>query len=231
MVRTRRRQLYHSKKSFSSSQGKKKRRAFKGRRTKDSGSWEAPLPDKTRRTITIADKLQVVQFWNDWKTKKSDAVEAYHAPLPPKASRAERRQARENRKEAKKILRVNIQRKCMKDFPSIVGRTQVCKWVKVAEVECWKELPEAVRARASCTTNKWRRKLGLPDRGRPVGGQIPYALQRELDILIGEHAVGLSCVSERKEIVGAEAVEPRFRVVQLSVTVRTKDISEEIGGF
>lgn len=216
MVRRRRRQLYHSKKSFSSNQGgKKKRRAFKGRRTKDHGSWEAPLPDQTRRTITIAEKLQVIDFWNDWKTKKSEALEVYKTPLPPRASREERRKARENRKEAKKVLRANIQRKCMVEFPSIVGKTQVCKWLKVAEAECWKELPEAVRARASCTTNKWRRKLGLTDRGRPTGGHIPYALQRELDMLIGEHAVGLSCVSERKEIVGAEAVEPKFKLEKL----------------
>ncbi|CAK8985840.1 unnamed protein product [Durusdinium trenchii] len=79
-----------------------------------------------------------------------------------------------------------------------------------------------VRSRLTCTTNSWREKLGLPRKGKPLGGKIPITLQKELDMLMMEMSMGSSSVSVRKEMVTAEAVVASSvvswdKIIQMSV--------------
>lgn len=164
----------------------KKRRQFKGRRAKDEGAWEQALPEKTRRNITIEDKLKVLDFLEKMEKEKAAAIKLLSEPRTRKAAAEARAEDREKRKQAKQTKKLNLQKECQKQFPLIVGKAWVCKWKKIAAKECWRDLPQPVRSRMSCTTNSWRLKIGLSAKGRPQGGRVPLVLQKELDILMAE---------------------------------------------
>lgn len=189
----------------------KKRRVFKGRRAKDGGAWAQALPEKTRRNISIEDKLKVLAFYEEKEKEKAEAIRVLSEPRAKKATPEARAADREKRIKAKKTKKLNLQKLCEKNFPLIVGKSWVCKWKTIAARECWRDLPQPVRSRTSCATNEWRLKIGgVKAKGRPQGGRVPMALQRELDILMAECAVGMSNVSERREIVAVESIVPRL---------------------
>lgn len=109
--------------------------------------------------------------------------------------------------EAKKNAKRNIQKMCREEFPDLVGKTQVCKWVQAAADEHWDLLPEPLRARLCTTSNEWKIKMNIGKlRGRSVGGSIPLSLQKELDYLMLEFSSGMSRVTDRREIITLESI-------------------------
>ena len=203
MLRARRRQLWHSK---SAMRAKPKKRESK-RPTIDGGVFSDP-PPKPRKTNTLQDKLKVVDMYLALKAERHQANKVLCEPKNPAADAATRKAQHAARQKAKDIARKNIRSECAKLFPDIVGKAQVCKWVETCAREAWREIPETIRHKIVTTNNEWRRKLGLPLRGRTEGGGVPLALQRELDVLVMEHTAGLSEISERREVVTAEQIEP-----------------------
>ena len=174
----------------------------------DSYAWQKPV-GKARRTITIADKLKVVEFW---QKRKQERIEEARAKV--KANEAEQNRSSEQEivrvkaaaRKAKKVNLKGLEKECRAEFPDIVGQSRVAKWVRAASDEQWSEIPSAIRARTCTTSNTWRVKLGLPVRGRREGGSVPLSLQKELDYLVMEHAAGQSEVTERREVVTPEHV-------------------------
>lgn len=155
---------------------------------------------------TIQQKLDVLDFYEKMKAEKAAAQSALLAPKPVGVSRKELNDYHKKKREAKKKLRRNLQKLCAAEFPHILGKAQVCKWVAAAKAEAWREIPEQIRARSVATTNSWRSKLGLKAKGKQLGGIVPLPLQKELDLLMLESCAGLSDVTERKEVVTNEAV-------------------------
>ena len=141
------------------------------------------------------------------------------APRPVGASKKDLQERKKARTELPKILNTNLQAACKEKFPGVVEGAKICKWEAAAEREKWDELPKVVQNRMSRTTNSWRLKLGLPAKGRPQGGAVPECLQRELDLLIGEMSVGLSRVSERKEVVTVECVVSSQQFSALAIVI------------
>lgn len=171
----------------------------------DGGVWEEPLK-KTRRALPIAQKLQVVDYYLELKAQKEDAAKKLQEPRPANATRAQLRSFFEKRRELRKKMKSNLEKECRAKFPDILGHCYAYRWADRAKVESWHELPEAIRARAVETTNDWRRKMGQPLKGQPQGGQIPWVIQKELDMLMIEVSSGMSDVTERKEIVTIENI-------------------------
>ncbi|CAJ1437547.1 unnamed protein product [Effrenium voratum] len=169
----RRRQLYFAKKTMNSSKAKRK-----GRPTKDAGKFDQP-PPLPRRTTFLEDKIKVVRLYLQLQAERDEAAQVLSQPKPPGASREEKAELREKKLSAKTILRRNLQKECEIQFGSIIGKTQVVKWVKAAEREGWEQIPSAARA-------------------------VPLALQQELDHLILEQVRGNSEVTERAEVVTPE---------------------------
>lgn len=96
---------------------------------------------------------------------------------------------------------------CREEFPDLVGKTQVCKWVQAAADEHWDLLPEPLRARLCTASNEWKTKMNIGKlRGRSVGGSIPLSLQKELDYLMLEFSSGMSRVTDRREIITLESI-------------------------
>ena len=149
----------------------------------------------------------VVDYALEVKANRDRAREAYLEPRPFPATRDQIAQHREKKAAAKKEMGIGVQAECKKKFPEVLGRAQVCKWIKAAEAEGWKQLPDSFLARALATPNAWRAKLGLPRKGRSDCGQVPLCLQKELDLLMVEASSGLSDIAERKEIVTTEQVD------------------------
>lgn len=206
-LRKRRRQHYHAKKTSLRTTVKSRNKRAKEYKTKDNGIFTKPLK-KARAILTIEQKLKVVDYWKELKAEKEKAMKQLQEPRPARSTWPALRERKQVRAKLRKTARQNIQKLCQEKFAGIVGGAKVCKWEVAAEKEGWRELPATMRSRLSRTTNSWRLKLGLAKKGRPIGGVVPLSLQRELDILIGEMAVGRSRVSERKEVVTLEAVVP-----------------------
>ena len=156
---------------------------------------------------SIEDKLQVLAFLDTLEKEKNRAQEILCAPVKivgeSKEAQASRREAL---KWAKEVRRRNNYSECKRKFPLTVGGAQICKWRATAQKEAWHQLPVAVRSRICATGNKRRAQLQLPLKGKKQGGSVPLSLQRELDMLIAEHAHGSSEVSERREVVTIEHV-------------------------
>ena len=170
--------------------------------------FDAPLP-KDRKLASIADKLAVIAFYVKLEKQKERAIEILRAPKLVGADSKEAKASREQQiKWARDTRRINIQKACQEKFPLTVGNATVCKWKDTAKKESWHQLPIGVAQRSSATTNSWRQQLGLPMKGQKIGGRVPISLQRELDLLIAEHAHGASEVSERREVVTTEHVVP-----------------------
>lgn len=188
------------KRAKTSKKGEKRKRP-----TKDEGQWEQPL-NKSRRCITIQEKLKVIEFREKLLAEHHAANKAICEPVQLNQSRAEKKAARQAKKKAKQTLQKRVQAECSKQFPDIVGCCRVAKWAKAAASEHWKDLPDAYASRASATNNQWRIKVGAPMKGRTEGGGVPLVLQKELDALLMEMTAGASEVSERKEVVTTEQV-------------------------
>lgn len=204
-TRKRRRQQYHARNAFGAKKSKATKRTFKGRKTKDSGEYGDVLKP-TRRVITIEEKLEVVRFYEELRKTKKAAKERLLHPYPRDGTKAQKKQHREEVLAARAELKRNLQRECKNKFP-VLGKSQVIKWARAAKAERWAELPEVVRKKQGATTNEWRSKIeGIPPKGRPLGGQIPMSLQKELDVLISEMSMGRSVVSERREVVTADCI-------------------------
>ena len=204
-LRKRRRQLYHSKKlGLKKNVATARKKMFKGRKTKDGGAWDKELP-KARTLKTIQEKLEVVQFYRRLKAEKKQALQDAQEPAPAKATRIERKKLREQKHAARQTLRQNLNKICQQKFPWLQYGA-VNKWNKICSKESWEQIPEQVRVRCFATTNKWRLKLGLCAKGRPLGGFVPLPLQYELDALMMESTSGMSSVSSRKDIVTEESV-------------------------
>ena len=212
-LRKRRRQLYHAKKHTFKKTVKSRSKRLKEYKTKDQGVYEKELKP-TRNIATIETKLQVVKYWKTLKKQKEEAKKALQEPRPADGNKRELKQWRAARKIHQKTLKGNLQSMCAKKFPSVIHQSKICRWAETAEKERWEEMPEVMRSRLTCTSNAWRSKFPIAPKGHPVGGGVPDCLQKELDLLIGEMAMGRSRVSERKEVVTIECVascrHPKF---------------------
>ncbi len=175
------------------------------RKTKDEGIYETGL-GAPRRSVTIAQKLEVVEFYDKLKKQKVEAKNAVKEPRPVGATKEEMQDYRKRIREARQISKTSVKAECERKFGSIIGRCQPIKWSRTAEREKWHLIPEHVRANEKATQNGWRTKMGLPQKGKKVGGSIPLELQFELDLLISEMAAGRSLVTERREVVTTEDV-------------------------
>ena len=113
---------------------------------------------------------------------------------------------REGRKTALRKAASGIERRCREKYPDIVGNAKIVKWRAACYREGWRDLPEIARARSVATKNAWRSRMNLPIKGRRLGGQVPWPLQKELDLLMVEFTSGASNISERKEFVTTEQV-------------------------
>ena len=204
----RRRQLYHAKHS-KIAKGLATRRARARNAAANEKAvvlYDKPLP-KDRKLASIEDKLKVLAFAAQLQKDKARANEILCSPRVAGPDSEEARATRkQNRVWAREMKKVNIEKECSKKFPLTVGKSLICKWRASAEKECWDQLPATIRARICATPNQWRQKLQLPLKGRKIGGSVPWALQKELDLLIGEYAMGTSDISERREVVTPEHV-------------------------
>lgn len=206
LSRKRRRQLYFAKKTLRSVQNKR------SRRQKDNLQFDEP-PPVPRRQIFIEDKFKVVQFYEDLQDQKQKARDFLKKPKDPDMGA---RKWKEEREKAREVLRHSVQSECEKKFGPVVGKNQVCKWVKAAKKERWDLLPQAVRVRSVTTPNQWRSKHALAPRGRRVGGHVPMELQRELDRLILATVRGNSDVTERTDVVTTDHIAPRSHTERYS---------------
>lgn len=152
--------------------------------------------------------MEVVLYYIELKEQKDKAKQTALEPYPKNGAKADKKERRKKVLAAKAVLKRNLQKECNAKF-GWLGRCQVCKWYQAYKNENWRELPEVVRRRGPSTTNEWRRKCNLTAKGRPLGGGMPYELQRKLDILIGEMTMGASAVSERR-VVTADCIVAWF---------------------
>ena len=191
------------------------------RKTKDEGNFIQELK-APRRTITIKDKLMVLDMYEKILQEKREALEQYQEPRQLKMTAAQQAEWSKRRKVLRKKMKRSAQVECRKMHPDIIGRAQLCKWHKAAQLEKWRELPEQYRARFSATNNKWRKRIGCALKGKKLetSSTIPRVLQQELDMLMVEHCTGLSSISERKEIVSTEQAVPWFLPVLMTEQCR-----------
>ena len=202
-LRQRRRQQYHAARKIRRKPTTKRRtRQYK---TKDRGLFPVQLKPP-RRVVAIEKKLLVLDRYEELLAARKKAEEAAQEPRPLGRTRAEVKEWAQKRKQARRDMRKGILKTLREEFTDIVKGAQPRKWLKTAQQEQWRNLPETTRARCSATSNEWRSKLKLPKKGRSYGGSMPMELQKELDILMMEHSSGLSDVSERKELVTVEHV-------------------------
>lgn len=150
-----------------------------------------------------------VSYYKTLLEEKKQAKEFLREPRPRKLKRSEQVALKEKKKEAKQILRKSLQKEVEEKHPCLKG-SQICKWFKRCMAERWEDIPDAIRKRSFTTGNTWCSKVGLSLRGRQQGGSYPWALQKELDVLIGEMSLGASSISERREVVTAECIAPWF---------------------
>lgn len=200
-LRKRRRQAWHAKRALKAKKKCGRHATRKPRKTLDDGQFDGTL--KPRRAITIGEKLKVVSYY--LKTRKERAAQA-ESEEPRKRKRRTNQEDGTEDQATPKVK--SLEKLCQEKFPQIVRNCTVKKWVVAASHEKWFDLPKAVRNRITVTPNTWRQELGLAKRGRQEGGAIPLALQVELDKLIADMAAGTSEITERKEVVSAEDVDP-----------------------
>ena len=210
--RKRRRQNYMCKRqAFKAVDGDQKdgKKPRKERPTLDGGIFDQ-APPTARRSITIYDKLTVIKYYEQLEKEENEARDTMAEPKNVKASREERKALKVAKKAAKERLKRNKQHACKKAYPDIVGKCAVWKWIKTAKYECWAQLPEPVQRKLKATPNSWRKKCGCKTKGRQAGdsSSVPAEIQKELDFLVLDHAVGRSDVSERREAITTDNVAP-----------------------
>ena len=198
-LRKRRRQNWHNKRRLKCKETARKRK------TKDDGAYE-PAPAKARRQIFINDKLKVVLYYRQLKAERKEAEQTLHERIPKKTSAAEREKIKQKKLNAKKILQRNIIDECRKKFHQL-GKCGVWKWDKACTSDGWEHIPESDRVRWVEVPNSWRTKMGLAKKGRSLGGHIPMEIQVELDKLLAQHVLGISDVTERKEVVSWGSID------------------------
>lgn len=164
-----------------------------------------------RRAVCLEDKYQVVQFYAALKMEKSTHIQALCEPVEVdqvgQLVASDANSAVKKKKEkAAKVVKRNLQRECEIKFPDIVKKNKVCRWHEACVRECWSEVPQAIRLKIKTLPNAWRARMGLPLKGRSLGGNIPDSIRRELDYLLVESAMGTSEISERREPITAEQV-------------------------
>ena len=184
------------------------------KKTIDQGNFPDALREP-KRTITPDNKLKVVQFYLEQKNERDEIFKKLEEPRPSKTTRAVLKQYYIDRKNLKKSARRNLQKLCAQKFPEIVKRCKVDHWRRKAELESWHDLPAEIQCGIVETPNSWRKKLGLPLKGHKDFGQVPLAIQRELDLLMMEASSGLSAITERKEIVTVENIVARLLLINL----------------
>ena len=212
-LRKRRRQLWHSKAEARAKKRKGKYAGRKWRATMDQGKWDKELPPM-RKMISIYDKIQAINFYNDLRKKK--VAEALKKCEPSESivlfdsgTRSIKKKVQPNKDQKgkdKKRVEVNLERETMQQFPEICKHMSVYKWIKACEREKWRQLPEIVQRKNCTVPNFWRQKVGAPLKARSEGGQVPLVLLQELDRLVMESASGTSEISETKEVVTAENI-------------------------
>ena len=200
-LRKRRRQAWHAKRELKSKKKCGKHATRKQRKTLDDGQFDATL--KPRRAITIGDKLKVVSYYEKMRKERAARAETEE---PRKRKKKTDEQDETEDQDTPKVK--SLEKLCQERFPQIVRHCTVKKWVVTSAREKWFDLPRAVRNRITVTPNTWRQELGLTKRGRQEGGAIPLGLQVELDKLIADMAAGSSEITDRKEVVTAEDVDP-----------------------
>ena len=173
--------------------------------TIDEGVWEQPR-EKQRRTITIKQKLEVLQYRKQVIAELQEANRINCSPYEKGVGPAKREEVRDAKKKAKAKLAKGVEKACKEKFGAVIGGAKICRWEKACRVERWEDLPDAYASMHSTTNNEWRRKIGAPLKGQKQGGSIPLVLQVELDRLIMEITQGVSEISERREVVTAEQV-------------------------
>ena len=232
LSRKRRRQLYHGryKQQRKAQPGKKERRSVK---TKDENQFDKPLKEP-RSTPTLHEKLMAVRYAHELLEEKAEAKRILREPFVAGRPKEERAAMKENKARAKKTLKGSIQKKCMKKF-TFMHQSQICKWIKRAKQERWEEIPDIVRRKCTTSSNQWTQKIGLAPRGRKVGGEVPYILQKELDLLIGEMSLGTSSISDRREVVTSTCIaawlwleKNRFRVIPLFSCTSNYSIFDDV---
>lgn len=172
----------------------------------DGGVFPTPLKAQ-RRSISIQDKIKVLDYYEELLQEKAKNIELAKTPRPVGMGKAALKAWRSQKSKALSKARRGIERLCRDRFPDIVQRSKIIKWRNACARECWRDLPEAVRVHRVATTNSWRASRGMPEKGRRRGGSIPLQLQQELDHLMIECTSGASRVSERKELVTVEQVD------------------------
>jgi len=174
----------------------------------DGGIFEKPLQEP-RVLVTLKCKLQVLDRVKELRKERDEAKKILAEPRPVRASKEAKQDWINKKHSAKKALRKGIGKTIASEFGPVLKKSQICKWEKAAEKECWREMPDSVLARVTATSNTWRKKLNLPGRGNAAGTcKIPLILQQELDFLMMEASGGLSDISERKEMVSNEDIAP-----------------------
>ena len=161
---------------------------------------------EARRSINIAQKLEVVKFFDDLKSKKEAAKKQLLEPRPSNLSGKELAGWRKQRKETRQTAKMSVTNLCRQKFPEVIGKSQVYKWSRAAKKECWEQIPETTRNKIVATTNQWRSKIGIDLKGKQLGGRVPLCLQKELDLLVSEMTSGRSVITERREIVTIEDI-------------------------
>lgn len=179
---------------------------------KNPDECQPDLPLDTRRSVCLEDKYQVVQFYAAMKNDKAEANTALCEPheVGQIVTQEQLLESDAVKQSKKTTLKKNLQRECELKFPDIVKKNKVCRWYEACLRECWSEVPQTIRLKLRTLPNTWRSRMGLPLKGRSVGGTIPESIRHELDHLLVEMALGASEISERKEPITAEQVVTRL---------------------
>ena len=183
---------------------KMKTRKYKTKQ-KNPDEFPQDLPVSTRRSVCLEDKYQVVQFYAALKKEISEHRQALCEPHEVDQM-GQLVESSALKKSKKTPVKRNLQKECELKFPDIVKKNKVCRWHASCVRECWSEVPQTIRLKLKTLPNSWRNRMGLPLKGRSIGGNIPEQIRRELDYLLVESAMGASEISERKEPITAEQV-------------------------
>lgn len=143
----------------------------------------------------------MVSYIKKLKQERADAVQVVAERLPRGLTEAEKQVYLEKKQVARNVLKRNILKICSEKFPDIVGNVSIWKWAQQCDREGWEHIPESDRKRWREVPNAWRAKMKLPKKGRSKAGKIPAVIECELDKLVAQHVMGMSDITERKEVV------------------------------
>lgn len=166
-------------------------------------------PGKSSSKYFLQDKLKVVRKFNKLKKERDVAADFVRQRLPHTLTQDQKDKFLAKRAKAKEVLKLNVAKECSKELGSkVLQHSQICRWAKKAEQEKWEMMLETDRVRLLEVPRSWRQKHALARKGRAVGGDVPFFIQQQLDLLIAEHVMGSSDITERKEVVSWRHIEP-----------------------